>query len=184
MPRPARARLTVALAPLAVLAMLSGCVTSEPMPDPPPTPDVQPVFASDEEALAAAEEAYRAYSSAADAILADSGDGADRLEGLATRELIEEQSAGFALFRDKGWRAVGTTKLENFTLQQVVAGSPTTVIIYVCSDVSDVDVVDAAGRSQVAPSRPARTAFEARLTHDGQKLLVAADDPWTGGGVC
>jgi hypothetical protein len=43
---------------LLITLVLAGCTQPDPMPTPPPTPSASPVFASDEEALAAAEEAY------------------------------------------------------------------------------------------------------------------------------
>ena len=68
-------RRTARLLPLAVLgaALLAGCLPTDPPVTPPPTSDLEPVFASDEEALAAAEEAYGAYLAAADEILSSGG---------------------------------------------------------------------------------------------------------------
>ena len=48
-------------AALAVVLLLTGCSLASPEVAPTPTPSATPVFASEEEALAAAEEAYAAY---------------------------------------------------------------------------------------------------------------------------
>src|SRR4051812_14875779 len=84
---------------------LAGCVPSEPPVTSPPTSDAQPVFASDEEALAAAEEAYGAYIAMVDEILRNGGDDGDRLAPLVSPELLAQQEEGFAAFRAKKWHS-------------------------------------------------------------------------------
>ncbi|WP_157981708.1 hypothetical protein [Protaetiibacter intestinalis] len=164
-----------------LLLTLVGCVPSDPPVTPPPT-SADPVFASDEEALAAAEEAYRAYISAVDDILASGGVDSGQLDGLVSPEVLAVQEEGFQQFRDLGWRATGSTILRNFTLQQFDGESM--LVLYVCSDVSDVDVVDAEGVSQVSADRPTTTTFESSLAYDGRRFTVETDDPWEGSGVC
>jgi hypothetical protein len=139
------------------------------------------VFASDEEALAAAEEAYSKYISTIDLILAEGGAEPDRLRALASSELFELQKQGFASFIDRGWHAVGSTQLRNFTLQRYEQNN---VTFYVCADISQVDVVDATGASQVTAERPSENAREAAIEWTGGRPVVTGDDVWAGGGVC
>lgn len=173
------ARLSLAL--LIAVPLLTGCSDDAPLPSAPPPPSAEPVFASDEEALAAAEEAYGAYSAVADQIMHDGGKHTERLAPLVSPELFEFQNDDFENFKSNGWRSVGTTTLRNFSLQQV---SESTVVIYVCVDISDVDVVDADGNSHVSPDRPNANAHEATLEWRDDRLIVVADEQWTGGGVC
>ena len=88
------------LAPVSALAivislMLGGCVPSAPAASPTPEPSSTPVFASEEEALAAAEEAYAAYLAVIDEIHADGGAGVERLEVVATPEVTNNEADGF-----------------------------------------------------------------------------------------
>ena len=64
---------------LALGLALAACSTGgTPLP-PAPSPSVTPVFASDEEALAAAKDAYTAYLKVSDQILVDGGANPDRI---------------------------------------------------------------------------------------------------------
>ena len=71
--RAAALRPIAVLAAAFVLAALSGCVQTTEKPTPTPTAAATPAFASDEEALAAAEKAYAAYLAVLDDVTADGG---------------------------------------------------------------------------------------------------------------
>ena len=58
-----RSALALAAVTVTVAVLLSGCVPQGPEVTPPPESSTAPIFASDEEALAAATEAYEAYQS-------------------------------------------------------------------------------------------------------------------------
>lgn len=177
MRRTARLPLTLLLAAV----VLTGCATPPPMPTAPPTPVDAPVFASDEEALAAAEEAYGAYMAAAVSVMADGGRNAERLTGLITPELLERDRSGYQTFVDNGWRAVGDI---TFTmLAQDIDLASGDITTYVCEDRSSFDVVDERSVSVVPPDQPNRTALEVSFVWQG-KLLVSAQNGWEGGGVC
>lgn len=171
------------LAPIAIVALaLVGCVPGEPPVTPSPTTGGEPMFASEAEALAAAEEAYRSYNETVDEILRDGGNDSARLAPLVSPELLASQQEGFDQFKSNGWHATGSTELRNFTLQQFDGQS--LLVLYVCSDVSGVDVVDSSGVSQVSPTRPTTTTFEASLELQGSTFIVAEDRPWEGSSVC
>ncbi|QNO38421.1 hypothetical protein H4J02_05275 [Protaetiibacter sp. SSC-01] len=175
-----RSHRLVAPAMLAAL-LLSGCVPSDPTPTPPPTPDATPVFASEEEALAAAEEAYGKYLETVAVVMADGGAKPERLRPLLTEELFEQESAGYEEFASNGWRGVGST---TFTMQlqraDLAAGG---VVAYVCDDRSGLDIVDAEGRSVVLGDRPDLAASVVEFVwHDS--LVLSSQEAWDGGGVC
>lgn len=169
----------VAPALLAAL-VLTGCLPSGPAATPPPTPDAEPVFASDEEALAAAEEAYSKYLATVDTILADGGSSPERLKPLVAGEIYELELGGFETFVANGWRGTGSTGFE-MSLQQY---SDLEVLAYACEDISATDVLDQEGRSVVPADRPVHYAFEVGFVVVAGALILETKEPWDGGGVC
>jgi hypothetical protein len=176
----------VALA-IALVVPLAACTEATRIPDAEPSSAVAPLFASDEEALAAATAAYEEFLDVSGQILRDGGAQPERLEPLVSDEVYQSEADGFSTFVANGWRAIGQSTLEGSILQQHVAGPPgaAEVQIYVCVSLGSTDVLDASGKSVVDPSRPEQQAFEALFTSraNGQ-LLLEAESVWGGGGVC
>ncbi|RQP09307.1 MAG: hypothetical protein EAS51_12165 [Microbacteriaceae bacterium] len=169
------------VAPTLLAALvLTGCLPSSPAPSPPPTPDADPVFASEEEALAAAEEAYADFLTAVDGVLAAGGIYDGQLTGLATTEVIAQEEQAFASFRSQGWRLTGSSTFK-MRIQQF---TDSTVVTYSCDDISQTDVLDASGRSVVSPDRPSLVPFEVAFDVTSDGLVIAYRTPWDGGGVC
>lgn len=138
------------------------------------------MFASDEEALAAAEEAYGKYLATVDTILADGGVNPERLKPLVTLALYEHEREGFATYTSKGWYGVGTRTF-TLELQQYDSNG---VTVYSCDDLTDTDVVDASGASVVSETRENEYAFEVGFDLNDGSLVVASKNLWDGGGVC
>ncbi len=177
----------IALAAIALL--LTGCVQAAPVVTAAPTPHSTPLFSSDEAALKAAEDAYAAYLKVSDQILADGGANPERIEQVATHSVFEQQKAGFSNFVDRGYKSIGMTKFDKISLQEYRPRSPEgkgVISIYVCTDVSDVDVLDQSGRSVVSASRPDRTPFEVGFDWEVDKkvLIVSSKDAWSGTDFC
>ena len=166
---------------IVVTLMLAGCVPSAPSASPTPEPSTTPVFASEEEALAAAEEAYAVYVALADQIFKEGGADPERLSEVATGTFLEATVEGFRQSQIEGLQSTGGTVFRNATLQMYSPESaPLEVVsIYVCEDISAVDVVDASGRSVVSPDRPDTTVFQAifDLSADGN-LLLSSREVW------
>ncbi len=178
-------RMLPSAAALAVVMLLAGCVPGEPVVTPEPDPDVTPVFASDEEALAAATDAYTKYLEVSDQIFADGGDDADRLRAVLTGDKLRAELSSFAEFRANGYRGTGQTSFDGATLQ---AHDPSAlngeriVVIYVCDDLSATDVLDAAGKSIVSEARPSRIKYEVAFDLDSAEsklLLVSSKEKWS-----
>ena len=175
-----------ATALVATLA-LAGCV-----PTPTPTPSTSaatdaPVFASDEEALAAATEAYAAYLKVSDAVGSEGGSNPERYDGVASGPALANASKSAGQFRDMGAHSVGVTSFEVADLQSwgYDRERGTFVTLYLCDDVSQVDVFDSNGASIVSPDRPDRTPFEVSLTAlVDSELQLASKDAWKGGNFC
>ncbi|GMA92017.1 hypothetical protein [Homoserinibacter gongjuensis] len=138
------------------------------------------MFASDEEALAAAEEAYGKFLAAADTVLANGGIYDEQLAGLATDEVIANESKSFDTFRTNGWRLVGSSEFE-MTLQRYGSDG---VVAYSCDDIGGTDVVDSSGSSVVSSDRPVQVAFEVAFSLEDGHLLLANRTRWDGSGVC
>ncbi|WP_129586662.1 hypothetical protein [Microterricola viridarii] len=180
-----------ALAAALLAGLLTGCVNAPlPVPSPTETPDAAaPLFATDEEALAAAEAAYAAYLAASDEILASGGVKPERLVPFVSPAFFEHEMEGFERAREEGLRYVGETAFSRFELQ---AHNPnpgpgsTVVSAYVCVNYAGVDVVDAGGLSRTAPNRPADLAFVVGFIagSTADELILATKEPWAGTGVC
>jgi hypothetical protein len=166
--------------PLLLIALvLAGCTPSEPMPTPPPTPSTAPVFASEEEALAAAEEAYGKYMATSDEIIREGGDDPERLRPLVSQEIYEREAAGFSVLQERGIHGTGATTfvlaLQSFDDDQLT--------VYACNDYSSTDVVDSSGKSVLQDDRQVLKPFEVRFDPQDSLRLIAMDS-WEGSGVC
>lgn len=175
------------LAALVTLVALTGCQPDATpiIPDPVPSSDL--LFESEEEALAAAEEAYGAYQDVESLIFVDGGQEPERISPYATGDALELALAGFENFRESGYRAVGASEYALTALQQYSAerGDGKDVVgAYLCLDVEPVDVLDADGNSVVSSTRPGLQSFEVSFDLVEDRLLLSRLEPWTGGDVC
>ena len=167
----------------------SGCASEAPSADPTPTPSATPLFASDEEALAAAEEAYAAYLAVTDEILHDGGIGSERLAVVAEGGALSQAVGDADEFRSNGWRTTGATILRSISLQSNdISAVPSDIVVraYVCEDVAGIDLLDKAGMSLVSPDRQTVTPFEAAFVVPsvGDSLILAEREVWGDLGVC
>ncbi|WP_104100228.1 hypothetical protein [Cryobacterium sp. M96] len=181
------------LGPLLLLGTLAltGC-TPEPVPQAPQAsettaPTDAPVFASDEEALAAATEAYAAYLRTSDEISAAGGVGSERMEPLVSSGLLQSELEGFQGFVDANARSVGATTFIVHGMQSAAYLRPeqTTISLYVCENVTGLDVIDPVGNSLVLASRQPITPFEVQFKMDaGLRLILEYRSAWRGENFC
>jgi len=162
MPRTIHSILAVAFA----CALLTGCDSPAPR-QPDPTTPAAPRFASDEEALAAAEEAYGAFLETADQIVRDGGADDARLAPFLSEELYMEESEGFAEMRADGRRGIGYT---TFTLV-LQRWDPGSLVVSTCQDITNTDLVDAHGQSIVTSDRRLRLPFEIEFDPDSMRIV-------------
>ena len=168
----------LALAVLAVL-VVSGCVEAAPSEPPAPTASAEPVFASEEEALAAATEAYAAYLAVSDEVLGDGGAEPERVNQVARGSARDEALSSFESFSAQKFRSTGNTAFDELVVQSYLPDGNSdaeVVTIYVCVDISAVDVLDDTGRSVVAPTRADFQAYEVAFdTHPANEgaLIVS-----------
>ncbi|TFD45662.1 hypothetical protein E3T55_18565 [Cryobacterium frigoriphilum] len=175
----------------AALAGVTGCAASaEPPPQPTPTRTViSPLFASNEEALAAATAAYAAYLETSDLILSEGGAEPERIRLVASRTFADIEISGYDKVRAQGLHTIGTSGFDSVTMQQVdekARDGVGIVVAYLCLDVSQTDVLYANGASAVSAARPDRIPFEVTFdrSSSANSLIVAKQTVWSRGGVC
>jgi hypothetical protein len=181
-------RVGAAAVAVAFAALLGGCAPQVQPPPPKPSPSSSPVFASDEEALAAATKAYAAYLKVSDQIAQEGGMGSERLDSLVTTNWLPTEVAAFERFSKTGNHQAGSTTFRLGKIQQIDQSSDgATVSAYVCTDFSEVRILNASGEDVTPASRPSRVAVVAEFeskTVGSQSLLLSRNEPWSGTGVC
>jgi hypothetical protein len=169
------------------LIAVAGCA-STPAPQPttnPPT--AAPIFESDEEALAAATEAYANYLRVHDLYWAEGGSPEQFLD-LSTGSAHAQDVESIEAWRESGWRGVGVTSFDSMSLQGTrTEDGLQSIDTYVCLDVSESDVVDGAGMSVAKPDRPLRLPMQVGFVveaHGSTDLKVARSEVWQGKNFC
>jgi hypothetical protein len=145
------ARLVAATAAVALVVGLAAC-----QPEPQPSAS-GPVFASEEEAFAAAEETYRAYVDALNQVDLSDPETFEAVYAWTTGELNATDRKNFSSWHADGYEKSGDAVITAMTGAEVrgLETSEPTVILDACYDVSGVDVRDGEGVSIVSPDRPA-----------------------------
>ncbi|QAY72993.1 hypothetical protein ET445_06185 [Agromyces protaetiae] len=184
-----RPRVLVALG-LAVLVAggVAGCSEAAAL-DPEPSasateaPEVEPIFASDEEALAAAVEAYDAYLAVSNQILNDGGREPERIRGHATPEYAEKLIEGYNSYLENDVSTEGSNTFDTVTLSNWdVTEGRADVQIYLCLDVSSTSVFKH-GVDVTPVDRQLRTALI--ITLEGTDALqLSGSDRWSGHDFC
>lgn len=179
-------RLALAALLATAVLLLSGCVPPEPEVVPPPEPTSSPLFASDEEALAAATDAYEAYLKMSDLIAQEGGKEPERLAPYVTEEWLEQSVDFFNSFADSGRHQEGSSKVRDSTLQQhyVETSGDTAVVVYLCVDYASVKLLDQANQDTLPADSPSILPIEATLFSKEGTLKLAGNEPWTSDSFC
>lgn len=139
------------------ISVLAACA---PTPEPTPTPTA--LFASDEEAFAAAEETYRAYNDAGNARL--SGEPTPNPQDFLVGAALEGDIDGQRDLDDAGIHVEGDIRVAEFApslADSVTKYSRLTATI--CLDLSNTRVVDDTGNPVDLPERPDIVAQQAEF---------------------
>ncbi|MCU1419600.1 MAG: hypothetical protein JWR57_769 [Mycetocola sp.] len=175
---------------VAILACLLGCAAltgCSPAATPAPSPTSTAIFASEDEALAAATAVYQQYSAALDKVFAAGGQGDESLRDFVTPEYLVELGKDGALEKN-GWRTTGVTSFDNISVSELAdTGKSATITLALCRDVADVRFVDAGGTDVTPETRmerfPVLVTFETELGGlDG--LKISESDSWPGEDFC
>lgn len=181
-------RLAIVAAPLLLAALLLGGCTPEPrIPAAEPQPTATPLFASDEEALAAATAAYEEYLAAsATAAKTDPFDAA-ALEQVTTETFLDRELKALEEITSQGLRIEGLATLSETVLQQryIDEAHREVVVMYGCLDASGTKLVDTNGVDRTPADRRTRVDLEIELVEtDGNRLVVNRSDVWAGESFC
>lgn len=193
--RPRRSALiragAAAVVAASVALLLGGCVgvpgaTAAPTAAPSASPSPEPIFASDEEALAAAVEAYERYLRVSQVIGEEGGANPGRILSVVTPEYAEVAIAGFEGMATQDLRIVGENTFSTKSLIEHAEQNGTAVVsIYACVGVGTTRILDAGGVDFTPADRdevvPLVLAFES-----GQEktLLLSGSEMWTGDDFC
>jgi hypothetical protein len=164
---------------LAAGLFLSGCGTPSVDPSPSASAADEPMFASDEEALAAAEEAFRAYLWANDMVFIDGGAEPERLAPFVTEDWLTKEVSVMNDVSRAGHRQVGNSRFDSAQLQQTIRdGEIVTIVVNLCLDVSEVSILDSA--DNIVGAAEPRIALEAIFrSQDAQSnLRLSGLEPW------
>jgi hypothetical protein len=170
-------------------ALLAGCVPSATPVIPTATPTATPVFASEAEALAAAEAAYKAYEAAVDVSLTKLD--ASELKLLATGDALTKAVKSVADLKSREEHFAGTSVINRVVL--VDAGSvlghsdsENPVQIYACLDVSGTKLVDKRNHSVVKPGAIREFSMVVSLlwVKSSNRLVVSREEVWDGKSFC
>lgn len=189
-PRRAARRRVGAVGTVAVALglLLTGCVGAPaPMPTPTEESTAAPIFASDEEALAAAEAAYQRFIDTTTMITNNGGAPSEKLKSVATGAALDEESDAAKRFREEGFRTIGIVTFRVHKLQSVAqdADARTVITLYVCDDLREVDLLNAAGESMVVEGRVVDVPYIVAVTAiDADNLRVSEKELWTRDNFC
>jgi hypothetical protein len=148
-----------------------------------------PVFATDEEALAAATEAYARYLAVSDAIAEDGGAYSERITPVVAETYRNSSIEDFAALSERELRTVGVSAFDTARLQSRVGRNDgsTAVTIYLCLDVSGVRIVDRGGADVTPSARDTRLPLEIQLETtvlEPAVLKVSRSEIWSGESFC
>jgi hypothetical protein len=166
------------------LLALTACTDVEPAPPPSSTP---PVFANEEQALAAVTETVGSFITVVNMIGAEGGQNPGRLDHILAPDLKEAETAGFADMAAKGWRTTGEATLHRVELVQWWPRPDAVGVIAIaqaCIDYSSVDVLDSGGTSVVNPERDQLRSTELQLTAESGELLISTKKPVPESEIC
>ncbi|GAA1206653.1 hypothetical protein [Rhodoglobus aureus] len=168
-----------------LLALLSGCAPSDASTPPEPIATFVAPYATDEEALAAAEEAYAEYVRVSAEILLEGGADPERLGDVVVGEFLESSIVGLRKFAEEGKTQTGTSIVGNAELQRYspTSGPRELITIYVCRNISAVDVLDSSGKSIVTSERDDSSIMQVTFDYNEPRdaLLVSDQQLWSKG---
>lgn len=173
----------------AIALLLTGCVgASEPTPTPTPTDvTIAPIFATDEEALAAAVSAYEAYLQVSADIGEDGGQDSDRVLDVVTSEYADEVVADFDAMAAQGLRVTGSNTIDTTSIVSSYQHDGTVnVVIYGCVGVGTTRVLDEDGTDLTPAERDERVPLVLSFESTGSmsRLVLSGSDAWTGDDFC
>ncbi|MDJ0339480.1 hypothetical protein [Cryobacterium sp. PH31-O1] len=197
--RPTHSAVRSAAALFLAVGALSGC-SAVPAPAPTdsaaPVPaatsaptETPPIFASNEEALAAAKAAYSNYLAAGDTAGEIGSDSWIGFLALSTGTEHDATVQSKELMKERGWSFIGVTRFDSMTVQssRPLADSTWEIRTYLCLDLRDTDTVNEAGDSVVKENGSLRSPMVVvfvTANANSNQLLISESPIWSGSDFC
>jgi hypothetical protein len=150
-------------------AMLAGCT---PAPEPDPTPTA--AFASEEEAFAAAEEVYRAYIRASNAVDFQDPHTFESLEQYTSGDYLSDEREQLSEMHANGYIRGGAIEVIDFRGTRFDGSE--TITARTCNDVSKTTFTASDGTNLVPPDREERYALDLTFTAESGTLYLTGAD--------
>ena len=160
---------------------LAGCSTQQPAPKETATAAEQkPLFASDEEALAAAQAAYANYLEVSDQIAREGGVNPERLKDVVTDDMYLNEKSTLDSYVEKNIVMQGKTLFDTSHIQSVTDHA---VTMYLCLDTSQAGLSNLEG--SVIGNTTNRWPLLVTMSADSSgKLLLSDSQTWSGTNFC
>ena len=166
---------------------LSGC---SDQPAPPPTQTVQqtaaqpaatntPMFASDEEALAAGVAAYQRMLDTQMRVLGGDRSAVSEYPSVMEGEYLELLTDEAQKFSEQGYVAYGSPQTRDARLQSVKSGSKTSVVFYICLDMNNVKFKDSQGQPVKETTKPRNYTMVVTTNGTMEQLKVSRVEKWS-----
>jgi hypothetical protein len=174
---------------VAILACLLGCAAltgCSPAATPAPSPTSTAIFASEDEALAAATAVYQQYLAVSDQVSAEGGASADRLKPFLVDAYWPIEKSSVERLRINGVHTDGNSTFDSAELVKI-SDDMRLLTVRLCADVSNVRIVDSLGEEVTPPDRvnrlPLEVEFSAEMA-DSRSLLIARSEVWATSSNC
>jgi len=164
-----------------LLVLLSGCVSPGAATPPDPTATFVAPYATDEEALAAAEEAYAEYVRVSAAMHVKGLGDPESLSSIASGKHLAELLDEFDRLEAAEQYILGEQTFDQVVLQRYSRDGSTKeiVAVYLCDDLSKLAIYSSGGKvGPTEPIAPARMQVVFDYEPESESLLVSARDIW------
>jgi hypothetical protein len=175
---------------------LTGCAdastptqTTRPAASTPEASQHPPIFASNDEALAAAQAAYTKYLTAGDTAGAIGTESWNTYLSLTTGSEHAGVLKARETMRENGWSFTGTTTFDSMVIQSsnALPDGSWEIRAYLCLDLSGSDMVDNSGVSRINHGRQRRSPMVVVFvsSQDSPEQLLISESPiWSGSNFC
>lgn len=167
----------------ALCLTLSGCASTAAEPTPSPAKTILGMFASEDEALAAAKEVLFKYRDAIDSIGASADSNMlSSLESLGTTYRISDDADSLKAMVNAGYKVRGTTIFDRIEL---LSYSQDVLSVTTCQDVSGIRILQISDGTDVTRSdRKIRFPVQITMTPANESLLVDRIEKWPDDAYC
>lgn len=171
---------------LAIAGLASCTGPQDPAPPPEPDPSATPVFASDDEALAAAEELYGRYLKAENKLGKGGWKDVSLVEPFVRGDALDSEHDSANDLSANNYHQTGDIKFDSISLQQFseLGNGGVELTVYLCLDFTSAAVVDHENKPIEVGGRPLRVPLEVGIDNQERQLKIRSSEPWSGGSFC